>query len=122
MRYTLKEYQDTAARSVLSTLAEAKDEYRKKGRPSAFALSATTGAGKTVIASAVIETLFLGSDEFGLDADPTAVVLWVTDDPSLNAQTRHRMIAAADRLAIGQLLTIGNGTGNAFDQEKLEAG
>ena len=123
MRYTLKDYQELAARTVLSQLADAKDEFREKGRRSAFALSATTGAGKTVIASAVIEALFRGAEDFDSDPDPSAVVLWVTDDPSLNSQTRHRMIAAADRIDIGQLVTIGNGSGvAAFDQEKLEAG
>jgi type III restriction enzyme len=121
MRYALKEYQEEAVRDVVRLLRDAKDDYRIRQRRSAFALSATTGAGKTVIASAVIEALFQGSDDLDVEPDPTAVVLWVTDDPSLNEQTRYRMIAAADRLDVGQLITIGNGTGTAvFDQEKLE--
>jgi type III restriction enzyme len=121
MRYALKEYQEEAVRDVVQLLRDAKDDYRIRARRSAFALSATTGAGKTVIASAVIEALFQGSDDLDVEPDPAAVVLWVTDDPSLNEQTRHRMIVAADRLDVGQLITIGNGTGTAaFDQEKLE--
>lgn len=123
MQYALKDYQEDAVRAVLSHLTDAKDEYHKKGRRSAFALSATTGAGKTDIASAVIEALFRGADSFDFTTDPSAVVLWVTDDPPLNEQTRSRMISAADRLDVGQLVIIGNGTGKApFDQQKLEAG
>ncbi len=123
MRYALKDYQDTAVRSVLTNLIDARDDFHGKGRRSAFALSATTGAGKTVIASAVVEALFRGSDDFDFEPDPSAVVLWVTDDPSLNEQTRHRMMAAADSLSVGQLQIIGNGTGKVpFSQEKLEPG
>jgi type III restriction enzyme len=121
LRYTLKEYQEEAVRQVLGALVDAQDDFRRKNRRSAFALSATTGAGKTVIASAVIEALFVGSDTFDIESDPSAVVLWVTDDPSLNEQTRHRMIAAADRLELSQLVTIGNGNGKgAFDQERFD--
>ena len=74
------------------------DDYRRKDRRIAFALSAITGAGKTVMASAVFEALFDGSEEFEVEADPGAVVLWVTDDPNLNEQTRYRIMEASDRL------------------------
>ena len=64
-----------------------------------FSLTATTGAGKTVMAAAVIEALFDGNDDFDFAADPGAVVLWFTDDPSLNEQTRFRLMEAGDRIA-----------------------
>ena len=51
-------------------------------------LSATTGAGKTVMAAAVIEALFCGSETFDFEPDPGAVVIWFSDDPNLNEQTR----------------------------------
>lgn len=123
MPYRLMPYQERAARKVLDLMAEGKDDYRQRHRLSSFALSSTTGSGKTVIAAAVIEGLFVGSDTLGVESDPSAVVLWVTDDPSLNEQTRHRMLAAADRLRNDQLVTIGNGdTTGTFDQPKFEAG
>ena len=62
-------------------LADARDDYHRKRRPVAFSLTATTGAGKTVMAAAVIESLFDGNDDFDFAADPGAVVLWFTDDP-----------------------------------------
>lgn len=98
MRYTLKDYQAEAVRDVLKNLEQAKDSYHRYGSLSQFSLSATTGAGKTVMAAAVIEALILGSDEFDFPADPGAVVLWFSDDPSLNEQSRARIQAAASEL------------------------
>lgn len=118
MRYTLKDYQDDAVADVLRNLADARDDWHRRGRPVAFSLTATTGAGKTVMAAAVIESLFDGNDDFNFEADPGAVVLWFTDDPSLNEQTRFRLMDAADRMAHSRLVVIGN----TFNQEKLEPG
>lgn len=98
MRYTLKDYQTDAAGSVLTNLRKARRYYREDGDRSRFSLSATTGAGKTVMAAAVIEALFFGSDEFDFEPDPGAVVVWFSDDPSLNEQSRARLQAASDKL------------------------
>jgi len=46
------------------------------------------------MAAAVFEALFEGSDDYEVEADPSAVVLWVTDDPNLNEQTRYRNLQA----------------------------
>ncbi len=98
MRYTLKDYQADAVRDALRNLERARDSFHRYGALSHFSLTATTGAGKTVMAAAVIESLFFGSDEFGVDPDPGAVVLWFSDDPSLNEQSRARIQAAASEL------------------------
>lgn len=98
MRYTLKGYQGIAVRGVLKNLDRARDSYHRFGALSQFSLTATTGAGKTVMAAAVIEALFFGNDEIGFDPDPGAVVIWFSDDPSLNEQSRVRIQAAASEL------------------------
>lgn len=98
MRYTLKDYQVDAVRDVLRNLDRARDSYRRYGALSQFSLTATTGAGKTVMAAAVIEALFFGSDEFDFTGDPGAVVLWFSDDPALNEQSRARIQAASSEL------------------------
>ena len=90
MKTTLKEFQVDAVRDVLSRLRKARRDFVEDGERTTFSLSATTGSGKTVVAAAAIEALFLGDDAFDFDPDPTAVVLWFTDDPSLNAQTRAK--------------------------------
>ena len=98
MRYTLKDYQAEAVRDVLRNLDRARDSYRRYGALSQFSLTATTGAGKTVMAAAVIEALFFGSDQFDFTGDPGAVVLWFSDDPALNEQSRARIQAASSEL------------------------
>ncbi len=98
MRYTLKDYQAEAVREVLRNFERARDSHRRYGALSQFSLTATTGAGKTVMAAAVIEALFFGNDEFDFEPDPGAVVLWFSDDPSLNEQSRARIQAAASEL------------------------
>ena len=97
MRYTLKDYQFAAANEITRALRRAGKDFEDD--PNDFwsvALSAPTGAGKTVIASAVIETLFDGGGKFA--ADLSATVLWVTDDPALNVQTKRNMNQASSTL------------------------
>jgi hypothetical protein len=118
VQFKLKDYQDEAVAEVLRRLDDARDDYRSKDRRVAFALSAITGAGKTVMASAVFEALFDGSEEYEFEGDSSAVVLWVTDDPNLNEQTRFRIIEASDRLGSSRLEVIRD----KFDAERLDTG
>jgi type III restriction enzyme len=118
MRYTLKDYQEDAVAEVMRNLADARDDWHRRDRPVSFSLTATTGAGKTVMAAAVIEALFSGNDDHDFEADPGAVVLWFTDDPSLNEQTRFRLMEAADGLSHSRLVVIEY----PFNLEKLEPG
>ena len=119
MRFTLKDFQDEAVRQLLKNLDRARLFYRLQDTPSpvSLTLSATTGAGKTVMAAAVIESLFFGSDTYNFSADPSAVILWVTDDPSLNEQTRWRFIESSELIELPRLEVIGEG----FDQEKFDS-
>jgi type III restriction enzyme len=118
VQFKLKDYQEGAVAEVLSSLKDARSLYRTMDRRVAFALSAITGAGKTVMASAVFEALFDGSQEFEFEGDPSAAVLWVTDDPNLNEQTRFRIMEASDRLTSSRLVVIED----RFDVERLDAG
>lgn len=106
MNFDLLDFQRHAAKEVLSRLARARFDHANHGVNSAFPLSATTGAGKTVIATAVIEAMLFGSAEFGVDADERATFLWVTDDPSLNRQTRNKMQVASDLISPVHLETL----------------
>ena len=117
MRFTLKEYQEDAVVDVLNNLRKARRTWRHDRDPSSFSLTATTGAGKTVMAAAVIEALFNGNDEYDFDADPGAVVLWFTDDPALNEQTRFRLNQASDVGSIRSTVI-----DNSFQEEQLSPG
>lgn len=117
MKFQLRDYQRTAAMDLLANLAEALPG-AARGRKSSFALSALTGAGKTVIATAVIEAVLYGSADLDTDPIDDVAFLWVTDSDSLNKQTRDRMLQASDQIQLGQLSVIDRG----FDQERLAAG
>lgn len=118
MRYDLFDYQREAADSILQRVDMARDLWTRHSTRSSFGLSAVTGSGKTVIAAAVIEAMIHGSADLGVDPDPRAACLWVTDDPALNRQTRKRMIEASDLLHPNRLTIVDND----FLERDLRAG
>ena len=118
MKFTLKDYQDEAVRDVLINLVKARKHWREDGDKQAFSLTAATGSGKTVMAAAAFEALFHGDDNYEFDADPGAVVIWFSDDPSLNEQTRFRLMESSDRLRHTDLVVVEN----TFNRERFEAG
>lgn len=105
MRYELRDYQRDAAIEVLKRLQRSRRDLADAER-SSFALSAITGSGKTVIASAVIESLLFGSTDLGTEPDAGVTFLWITDDPALNRQTRGRMLDSSELLTNWQLREI----------------
>ncbi len=116
MKFTLKPYQEEAVVSALENLEEARTRFHRDGVLSSFSLAATTGSGKTVMAAAAIEALFFGNSDLGFDADPGAVVIWFSDDPNLNEQTRLRLLEASDKLSHSHLVKIEP----PFDVPRLE--
>lgn len=101
MRLELKGFQQIATDELLTHLRAARRD--ALSFPQAILLSAPTGAGKTVIATAVIEALFDGDAES--PGSDLTTVLWLTDQPELNEQTRRKMQAHSDVLD-GRLVTI----------------
>lgn len=108
MKLTLKDYQADAVNALLANLKWARKNYTdaEKHEVSSFSLTATTGAGKTVMAAAAIEALFWGNEAFDFNPDPGAVVLWFSDDPSLNEQTRTRLMQASEKFNYSNLSRI----------------
>lgn len=105
MKHTLVPFQDQALTDVLRGIDKAR-ELHQHGLPSSFGLTAATGAGKTVIASAVIEALFFGNEQCHFEPDESAVVLWFSQDPVLNRQTRHRIAESSDLVSFNRMVTI----------------
>jgi len=118
MKFTLKDYQDEAVHDVLANLRKARKRWCEDGDKHAFSLTAVTGAGKTVMAAAAFEALFHGDDNYDFEADPGAVVIWFSDDPSLNEQTRFRLLESSDRLQFTDLVVVQNN----FIRVKFEPG
>jgi hypothetical protein len=118
MKFTLKDYQEQAVQETLVNLGKARRRWRVDKDRHSFSLTAPTGAGKTVMAAAVFEALFHGDDSYEFDPDPGAVVLWFSDDPSLNEQTRHRLMECADRLRSSDLVPVET----SFNRPRFEPG
>lgn len=118
MKFTLKDYQQDAFIDVRDRLDKALIDWQSAGERSSFSLTAPTGAGKTVIAAAVIESLFFGDDTMDFDEDPSVVVLWFSDSPSLNEQSRLRLTEASDQISPSDLQVIEP----PFSQPTLEPG
>jgi type III restriction enzyme len=108
VKFTLKDYQEQAVDDVLANLKRARENFKDSAKReiSSFSLTATTGAGKTVMAAAAIEALFWGNDAFNFDPDPGAVVLWFSDDPNLNKQTFNRLRQASEKFTYSNLVQI----------------
>ncbi|WP_281302197.1 MULTISPECIES: DEAD/DEAH box helicase family protein [unclassified Iodidimonas] len=118
MKFTLKDYQTQAVADVLDNMKKARVFWQDHDMKTAFSLAATTGSGKTVMAAAVFEALLFGNDEAEFEPDPGAVVIWFSDDPSLNTQSKWRLQEASDKLTISDLVTVES----SFNRETLEAG
>ncbi|MFG3645101.1 DEAD/DEAH box helicase [Micromonospora sp. NPDC047762] len=93
MRFSLEEYQQTAVDRLLTQISKARRDFADDGERSAVGLTAPTGAGKTVIATAVLEGLYHGTST--REAEPNLTILWVTDDRSLNTQTIGKILQAS---------------------------
>ena len=106
MKYELFDFQKKAVTELLKKMQSMRRSYEEDGSLSAVSLTAPTGAGKTVISAAVAEGLFCGNDTF--PGDDRAVILWLSDSPSLNEQTMKRFDKATDLLnSVTVMETIG---------------
>ena len=120
MRVELKDFQAGAVETLVNKLQSMRRRYEQDGELSSICLASPTGSGKTVMCAATIEALFFGDDDLGLMPDENAVVLWLSDSPSLNEQTSVRFSNVADKLADSildrrHLVTITNDFGVAHD-------
>lgn len=103
MKLELKTFQTTAARDIISELADARDGVAK-GKVQAVILSAPTGSGKTITLAQVIDLTFGGGD--GISARPETVFLWLSDSPELNIQSKNKLLNACDELPYYKMVTI----------------
>src|SRR5581483_6999186 len=100
-----------------AALRRASQEVKESPRSAQAAwLTAPTGSGKTLIATAVIERILEGDNTQPAWRDAT--FLWLSDQPELNEQTRKKMLASSSLLGPADLVVIGS----AFDEEALAPG
>lgn len=116
MKFTLTDYQHDVTNTVVQRLNAAVAMFDNDGARSAVGLTAPTGAGKTVIATAILEKLLFGG---GIQSpNKNLTVLWLTDDPSLNEQSRDKILKASSLIQPSQIEMIDS----TYDREVLEPG
>lgn len=117
MNIELKQFQQEALKRLRSHCAASVREYTIEGTPQIVSFTAPTGAGKTIIMSALLESIFIGDDVH--IEQPNSIAVWLSDDPELNEQSKEKLETRADRLPFGQCVTI---TEADFDRPVLEDG
>lgn len=117
MKLLLKDFQERAVDDFVRQLHLASAEVRESPRSTqAVWLSAATGSGKTLIATATIERILTGDETYR--PMPQATFLWLSDQPELNEQTRKKMLAFSSVLGPSELVVIDA----SFDAETLTPG
>lgn len=116
MKLELKEFQSTCVDRLLKEAGFARAEVSAGGKAQTLILASPTGSGKTVIATAFIESVIAGDDDW--EADPEATFLWISYQPDLNEQTRRKMLETSSLLTEDDLVTIGSD----FKAHQLEPG
>ena len=107
MKFTLLPFQETTVGEALTGVRLAMDEVSRVGFTGAgqvVTLVAPTGAGKTVMAAAILESLLEGDESF--TADDAITVVWLSDLPKVNEQTARRVQAASDKIDESRLVHI----------------
>src|SRR5438034_3103420 len=87
-----------------------------KTQVQAVILSSPTGSGKTVIIAAALEAIVSGDAERLPNTEAT--ILWLSDSPELNEQSKQKFEDCSDKFPSGQLDTIEA----SFDKRLLDPG
>ena len=121
MNINLLPFQEKAIKTLRVDMAEALFSYNRRHMTQVVSLQAPTGAGKTLIAAGLIESIYAGitlSDGNIYTEQPEAIFVWLSDSPELNAQSRQKIETKTSELRLNQFVTIDDG----FDRELLEDG
>ncbi len=117
MLVDLFEFQQKALDELRDRQRKTQRRYIQDGDKHIIPFTAPTGAGKTIIMSAFIEALYCGDTHQGAQND--AIVLWISDSPELNEQSKMKLYAKADKLTMRPVVTIDE---RSFKADKLQLG
>ena len=117
MKVELFPFQKKATADLRMKIAEALGSYHRTHTPQVVSLQAPTGSGKTIIMASLIEDIYFGTDQYA--EQPEAIVVWLSDSPALNEQSKQKIDLKADKIRLSQCVTIDD---QSFDKEMLEDG
>lgn len=117
MKLHLLDFQEEKATELVKKVDSAQMLLRNdKTQVQAVILASPTGSGKTVIMAKALESIVQGDAERLPNAEAT--ILWLSDSPELNEQSKQKFIDCSDVFPSGQLETIEA----SFDRRILEPG
>lgn len=117
MRVELFLFQKRALADIRMKTVEAMGSYHRTHAPQVVSFTAPTGAGKTIIMSALIEDILFGDEQYV--EQPDAIIVWLSDSPQLNEQSKQKIDSKADKIKLSQCVTVSEET---FDKEVFEDG
>lgn len=117
MKVELFPFQRRAVDALRLNTAEAMGGYHRTHTPQVVSFTAPTGAGKTIIMASLIEDIYFGDSQFA--EQQNAVFVWLSDSPQLNEQSKLKIDAKADKIRLGQCVTVSE---ESFDRETFEDG
>lgn len=117
MKVELFPFQKRALSDIRMKTAEALGSYHRTHAPQVVSFTAPTGAGKTIIMSALIEAVLFGDEQYM--EQPNAIIVWLSDSPQLNEQSKQKIDSKADKIKLPQCVTISE---ESFDKEVFEDG
>ena len=117
MKVELFPFQKRALSDIRMKTAEAFGSYHRTHAPQVVSFTAPTGSGKTIIMSALIESILYGDDSYA--EQPNAIIVWLSDSPQLNEQSKLKIDSKADKIRLSQCVTV---TEDSFDKETFEDG
>ena len=117
MRVELFPFQKRALADIRMKTAEAMGSYHRTHAPQVISFTAPTGAGKTIIMSALIEAILFGDEQYM--EQPDAIIVWLSDSPQLNEQSKQKIDSKADKIKLSRCITVSE---ESFDKEVFEDG
>lgn len=117
MKVDLFPFQKRALGELRMKSSEAVYRYQRTHSKQVVSFTAPTGAGKTIIMAALIESIFFGDEAY--PEQPEAIVVWLSDSPQLNEQSKDKIDLKADKIRLGQCVTVKD---DSFDQEMFDDG
>lgn len=117
MKVELFPFQKRVLADLRLKVGEAIGGFQRTHSNQVVSFTAPTGAGKTIIMASLIEDIFCGTVDY--PEQPNAIFIWLSDSPQLNEQSKLKIDLKADKIKIGQCVTINE---ESFNQEILDDG
>jgi type III restriction enzyme len=115
LRATLFPFQETALINLHERIRDAHAVWSDK-KPQVISFTAPTGAGKTIILTALFEEIIFGHAN-GV-SEPDSVFIWLSDMPELNEQSRLKIEKVSEKFRTRDIRVIDSN----FDAEYFPAG